>query len=582
MIEKYAKNSNKLEKNLVKITKITIIRFISFSILGQFVPFFEGSNAYFYGTASILFVEEGVTIPNPLLEKYETNEFLVENWLRTDQNEMIPMSGNGLIVLGGIAYLFGGYFALYYLSPILFIILLIVSERTATKLFGKYAGLITLILLSASNLLFRNSIQLHTESLFCLLFVLGTYFLIKFGRTNQSHLILISSIFFAFSSTVRLSGIILFPIEIIILTAFIINNYFKNRKIKNKQSKSKNLISLSLAIIPWIVFLLIFAYGNIATTGDPFVTYGTLNEGHTKVFESSPSALITFEKIDFENIKQYSKYLLPYIFAGGFNNIDNNYEDILGDHWIGLVPLIIFGLILIYSYKSKNKKLEIFVMMLLIAGIVWFYSSVSSEELGEIGVPGRYMLPAFVLSSIIFGYGIEQIFTNIRKRKGIKIKILQLSLISVLVVVVLTSYSFTPAVTMLEQDNYFKNPFDYEREFPLEDEAINENSVILTLIGSRAQEYDTTAFSPTITNGTYLNSIKLLENIIQEGYDVYTFKVPFNESEKNIINNLIDEYGLVLKEYSTTFCKIELSINEKTISDENCINNKPIRNYNQK
>ncbi len=582
MIEKYAKNSNKLEKNLVKITKITIIIFISFSILGQFVPFFEGSNSYFYGTASILFVEEGVTIPNPLLEKYETNEFLVENWLRTDQNEMIPMSGNGLIVLGGIAYLFGGYFALYYLSPILFIILLIVSERTATKLFGKYAGLITLILLSASNLLFRNSIQLHTESLFCLLFVLGTYFLIKFGRTNQSHLILISSIFFAFSSTVRLSGIILFPIEIIILTAFIINNYFKNRKIKNKQSKSKNLISLSLAIIPWIVFLLIFAYGNIATTGDPFVTYGTLNEGHTKVFESSPSALITFEKIDFENIKQYSKYLLPYIFAGGFNNIDNNYEDILGDHWIGLVPLIIFGLILIYSYKSKNKKLEIFVMMLLIAGIVWFYSSVSSEELGEIGVPGRYMLPAFVLSSIIFGYGIEQIFTNIRKRKGIKIKILQLSLISVLVVVVLTSYSFTPAVTMLEQDNYFKNPFDYEREFPLEDEAINENSVILTPIGSRAQEYDTTAFSPTITNGTYLNSIKLLENIIQEGYDVYTFKVPFNESEKNIINNLIDEYGLVLKEYSTTFCKIELSINEKTTSDENCINNKPIRNYNQK
>jgi len=582
VIEKYDKNSNKLEKNLVKITKITIIIFISFSILGQFVPFFEGSNSYFYGTASILFVEEGVTIPSPLLEKYETNEFLVENWLRTDQNEMIPMSGNGLIVLGGIAYLFGGYFALYYLSPILFIILLIVSERTATKLFGKYAGLITLILLSASNLLFRNSIQLHTESLFCLLFVLGTYFLIKFGRTNQSHLILISSIFFAFSSTVRLSGIILFPIEIIILTAFIINNYFKNRKIKNKQSKSKNLISLSLAIIPWIVFLLIFAYGNIATTGDPFVTYGTLNEGHTKVFESSPSALITFEKIDFENIKQYSKYLLPYIFAGGFNNIDNNYEDILGDHWIGLVPLIIFGLILIYSYKSKNKKLEIFVMMLLIAGIVWFYSSVSSEELGEIGVPGRYMLPAFVLSSIIFGYGIEQIFTNIRKRKGIKIKILQLSLISVLVVVVLTSYSFTPAVTMLEQDNYFKNPFDYEREFPLEDEAINENSVILTLIGSRAQEYDTTAFSPIITNGTYLNSIKLLENIIQEGYDVYTFKVPFNESEKNIINNLIDEYGLVLKEYSTTFCKIELSINEKTISDENCINNKPIRNYNQK
>jgi hypothetical protein len=580
VIEKYAKNSNKLEKNLVKITKITIIIFISFSILGQFVPFFEGSNSYFYGTASILFVEEGVTIPNPLLEKYETNEFLVENWLRTDQNEMIPMSGNGLIVLGGIAYLFGGYFALYYLSPILFIILLIVSERTATKLFGKYAGLITLILLSASNLLFRNSIQLHTESLFCLLFVLGTYFLIKFGRTNQSHLILISSIFFAFSSTVRLSGIILFPIEIIILISFIVNNYFKNKKIKNGQNKSKNLISISLAIIPWIIFLLIFASGNIATTGDPFVTYGTLNEGHTKVFESSPLALITFEKSDFENIKQYSKYLLPYIFAGGFNNIDNNYEDILGDHWIGLLPVIIFGLILIYSYKSKNKKLEIFVMMLLIAGIVWFYSSVTSEELGEIGVPGRYVLPAFVLSSMLFGYAIEQIFSNIRKRNGNKIKILQMSLVSVLFAVILISYSFTPAITTLDQNNYFRNPFDYQKEFPLKEEGVKENSIIVTSVGARAQEYDLASFRLIVTNQTSINSINLLQNIIEEKYDVYTFKIPYNNGEKKIIQNLINNHEFILEEYSETFCEMKLKSDKKDTSDKECLNNNPIRNFN--
>ena len=115
LIQKNSKN-NKLEKNIVKITKIGIIVFISFSILGQFVPFFEGSNSYFYGMASILFVDEGISVSNPFLEKYETNEFLIENWLRTNQNEMTPMSGNGLIVLGGIAYLFGGYFALYYLS----------------------------------------------------------------------------------------------------------------------------------------------------------------------------------------------------------------------------------------------------------------------------------------------------------------------------------------------------------------------------------------------------------------------------------------------------------------------------------
>ena len=180
VVQKSIRESDKLKNNLLKIAKISIISFVSFSALVHFVPFFEGSNSYYYGVASILFTEEGITKSNTFLEKYETNEFLVENWLRTDQNQMIPMSGNGLITLGGIFYLSGGYFGLYYLSPIIFIILLIVSERVTTNLFGKYAGLIALILLAASNLLFRNIIQLHTESLFCLLFVIGAYFLIKF------------------------------------------------------------------------------------------------------------------------------------------------------------------------------------------------------------------------------------------------------------------------------------------------------------------------------------------------------------------------------------------------------------------
>ena len=161
---------------------------MSFSVLVNFIPFFEGSNSYHYGIASILLVEEGITKSNPFLEK---DGFLVDNWLLTDQKEMIPMSGQGLITLGGIFYLIGGYFGLYYLSPIFFIILLITSERIATNLFGKYVGLIALILLSTSNLLFRNSIQLQTESIFCLMFILGAYFLIKFGKTNKSYLILI-------------------------------------------------------------------------------------------------------------------------------------------------------------------------------------------------------------------------------------------------------------------------------------------------------------------------------------------------------------------------------------------------------
>mgnify|MGYP003388734260 CR=1 FL=1 len=570
-----------LENNLLKIIKIAIIVFISFSVLGHFIPFFEGSNSYHYGTASILLVEEGITKSNPLWEKFETDEFLVENWLLTDQNEMIPMSGNGLIALGGIAYVFGGYFGLYYLSPIFFIILLVVSERIATNLFGKYAGLITLILLSTSNLLFRNSIQFHTESLFCLLFVLGAYFLIKFGRNNQSYLILIASAFFAFSSTVRLSGIILFPIEFFILTIFIINNYLKTKKIKNEENMkniNKKIILLPLAIIPWVVFFLIFAYGNIATTGEPFVTYGTLNAGHNVSFESSPSALITFEQIDFEHIKQYSKYLLPYIFAGAFNNIDNNFENILGEHWIGLIPLIILSLIFISSYKLKKKKLELFVMILLIFGTVWVYSSITSEELGEIGVPGRYVLPAFVLSSMIFGYAIEQIFSKIRKKNGLKPKILQLSLVSVLLVFVIISFYFTPAITMLEQDNYFKNPFDYEREFPLKENGINEKSILVTAMGSRALEYNLIPFNPTSNQIIANESVESL-NLLVKDYDVFVFKTPYSNNEIKTMSEL-EKKGFVFMDYSENFCSLQTD-SELLKSYEKCVFNEPIRNPNK-
>ena len=124
-------------------------------------------------------------------------------------------------------------------------------------------------------------------------------------------------------------------------------------------------------------------------------------------------SLIEFENKDFENVKQYGKYLLPYIFVGVYDNIENNFENILGQNWLGVISLIILSLIFIFSYKSKNKKLEMFVMILLIFSTIWFYASITSEERAEKGVPGRYVLPVFVLSSMIFGYGIERIFVNV-------------------------------------------------------------------------------------------------------------------------------------------------------------------------
>ena len=51
MVQKFSKKSKKLENDLLKIVKLTIIVFVSFSVLANFVPFFEGSKSYNYGVA---------------------------------------------------------------------------------------------------------------------------------------------------------------------------------------------------------------------------------------------------------------------------------------------------------------------------------------------------------------------------------------------------------------------------------------------------------------------------------------------------------------------------------------------------
>jgi hypothetical protein len=330
------------------------------------------------------------------------------------------------------------------------------------------------------------------------------------------------------------------------------------------------LLALLYAAIPWIIFFLIFTYGNVSNFGDPFVTYGALNTSHTKVFDTSSFFLIEFEAIDFENVIQYSKYLLPYLFAGIFNNVDNNFESSLGQNWIGFIPLIALGLIFIISYKSKNKRLEIFVMALLLFGIVWFYSSITSEYLAEKGVPGRYILPAFVFSSMIFGYAAERLFVGIGNKKWNISKILQLSLVSVVFVFVLISFSFTPAVTMFGQGD-FRNPFDYERSFPLKDESINEKSILVTPNGSRALEYNVIPFNPYASG--QLN-IELLNSVIQD-YNAFVFKTPYTMNEIEVLHKL-EKNGFVLIEHSENFCSLK-SDTELLKPYEKCSFNKPIK-----
>ncbi|MCH6574896.1 MAG: hypothetical protein IH795_06785, partial [Bacteroidetes bacterium] len=150
----------------------------------------------------------------------------------------------------------------------------------------------------------------------------------------------------------------------------------------------------------------------------PLTNYGA-EQGFTN-YDSSLSAIFKFEYKDYENVKQYSKYLLPYQIPSIYNSSDANFDNVLGNNWIGLISIGSLLVITTISFYTKDNRTEIFVLMMFVLGTVWFFSSITLEHRAERGVPGRYMLPAFILSSMIFGYFLQKIIKKeIGKEKPI-------------------------------------------------------------------------------------------------------------------------------------------------------------------
>lgn len=588
-------SSNKKLDLVISTAKISIIIFSAYSVTANFLPFFENGNPYFYGVNAVLFGKGQFSITNDLLQETGRPEFIPENWLMTEHGTAVPMSGTGLMVVGSLFYLIGGYYGLFYLSPIFYIILLIASERISSKLFGSYVGFVTLLIVSSSNLLFRNSIELLTESIFSLFFVIGVFYLIKFLKTKKNYCLLLSTVIFTLATWIKLNGLIALPLEI-----FVISMYFifaistekksltdlNNPKIQNnsqqiiKKLKNKRLLKVFLIIIiPWSFFLISHIAYYEHNFGDPLTNYGT-EQGFTN-YDTSLSAILKFEYKDYENVKQYSKYLLPYQIPAIYNSSDANFDNVLGNNWIGLISIGSLLAITTISFYTKDKRTEIFVLMMFVLGIVWFFSSITLEHRAERGVPGRYMLPAFILSSMIFGYFLQKIIKKeISKEKPILKILIKFSKIILIVILgvffILAFYFSNPIQIIIEEGWNFKNPEEFAKRYPLSLEGLTEDSVIVGM-GARVVEYGFISFNPILTKQISSDSVNLLEKIIKEGHDVNTFKIPFTIHETNWINSLVNEHGFTLKDYSKTFCKMELSSYDKSISDENCINNEPIR-----
>ena len=589
----YQKNfrKNKLDF-FILIVKIIVIIFAAYSVIGNFIPFYEGANPFYVGASAVKFAQGEFILSNELLEKYGSDEFVPGNWFATNQNTAVPSHSAGLISLGSIFYLIGGYNGLFYLSPIFFIILLVTSERITTKFFGNIAGLVTLLILATSNLLYRISIELMTETVFSVFFILGIFFTINFVKEKKNYQIILASTLFAYAAWIRMAGMISFPIEIIFLISYFVIIEIRTVK-KNNESikfsnlclhifdkrKAKRIFQISaLLIIPWMILFL----GNMMFFSyffdDPTANYNTIER--MKNYDYSTDSLVDFESKDFENIKIYSKYLLPYQIPGIYNQLDTNFDSYFGENWPGLIGLFFLVFIAFISIKTKDHRIHIILFTIFIISHVWFYSAITWEERSadDKEIPSRYMIPVFILSSIMIGFIVQKILKLNGKRYHTIFKIIKALTIISLTIFFIGAFYFYPSIQNIQDEGIsFKNPEDYTDRYPLDLEGLPLNSIIVSSNSVRVLEYDgLISFDPNPPR-TSEYSIELLKKLNREGYDMYMFKKSFTYNSLEIKNTLIEEYGIILKEHSKTFCKVELQVVNDLKSDDECLNKTPIR-----
>lgn len=572
------------------IIRILILVYVAVTLLGNFTPYYEGNDSHLYAEWGKRYATGTFEYSNELLET-GANEFIPMAHVKTIHDSVIPAGNYGIYVVSGLSYLVGENYALFYIGPIFTIILIFVSERVATRLFGDIAGIITLVLVSTDNAIIRYGEQLLTDSIFATLVILGSFCLIKFLQERKHQHILFSSCFFVASSFFRLNGLIYFPIEIILLIAFFVYNTFYSSKnginlfkqmklIFSKINKKKFIKLSSYIILPWIVFILIFFSLNSYYFGDPLTTYKD-SQIVTSDITASKFSFFSFDLERFEWIKFYSVGLLPDLLI--FESIENqniDFSDSFNSTWLSFFSFTILGLALGISLFIRKKRIEIWVLITIVLGLLIFYSAeymhpfctTLSECPPSSAVRDRYSIPGLILSFMLVGFIFDRVYKIDFKQIFIFnsktfSKFFKLSL-SLIIIFLLSSSIFTSTQFEKIGNSSFilKNPQDYANRYPIDSEGLTSKSVIMGE-NKNYLDYESIPFFPYTGVQEILKhdqdienlpkeSINELKKIMNEGYDVFIFK------EKSSLDNWYLQYlenleGINAKDYSETFCKLE-------------------------
>ena len=357
------KNYSKIDL-IVILIKIAVLIFAAVYLFGNFIPFYEGNDSYTLATIAIKISNGEYIDTNELLENTNRSEFIPGDWAKTlDGKHTFPLGPVGYHFFTAFFYFLGNNYALFYFGPICGILFLIFSERIATKLFNSNIGLLTLLFLSTSHLFYKSASHLNVDIIFSLFFVAGSYFFIKFLKDPNQTKIFIASTFFVLASLMRVNGIIVFPIEIIIFSLYFIINKKSIKKLNFRHIKlpTKKLYLIVLfMIIPWIVFFSFYFGYNQIFFDDPLTNYVIQQRGYEST-DAKLSSIFLIEDKHFENLKQYSKYLLPYQFPAMEKQLFDQFNNIFGTFWLGILSLVILFSSLIIAFKTKNHRIELLV-----------------------------------------------------------------------------------------------------------------------------------------------------------------------------------------------------------------------------
>ena len=442
----------------------------------------------------------------------------------------------------------------------------IFTERVATKLFGGFAGLIALIFVATDFFILYGGRFFQTDNIFALFVILGCYYLVKFFYEKKENHILLCSVFFSLSALVRTNGVIIFPIEILLVSLyFLYLAYSRNILKKNSYLTISNyitkLVTLKiptkffkisfLLLIPWVIFFVFFFSYNWYYFGDPLTTY---SQAEGKLLEPEKNFLLSFVVIDSNRldwIKYYSIGSLPdrikYGLADAFSINDVSFTDTIifqgihltDNNWVGIFTFIIILSAVAISFIFKTKRTEVSILVFLFLGLLLFLTwpylrgSYDNAEFLTADLQERYMFPNLVFSSMLFSFIMIKVyeidFEKIAFAKGRFItKGFKIIFLLILGLLLFTSFYYSkPMLDVLESTFELKDlrtnvrGFPFECGFPEKSILVNpgRDAIKCDLIPFNTQyvTFEKKLFDPTIIND---DEIRVLIDVMDDGYTV--------------------------------------------------------------